>query len=239
MTQYVSWVLDADIRSFFDSVDHEWMLRMVAHRVADRRMLLADRAMAASRRDGRPGVAGDVRGDATGGGDQSAPGEHLSALRARPVGPAMEEEAGARASQSRALRGRLRDGLSERDGRTGDAGGAQGAAGEVQAGTPRGQDAPHRVRGTRGRAPTSAQHTATGYVCVFRIHPLLRMEPRRALCGQAADRRPASQSEVAGGADGAEAPHAHAGSIAASLALQCAARARCLLRAAEQLATLG
>src|SRR6266705_2862378 len=39
MTQYVNWVLDADIRSFFDSVDHEWMLRMVAHRVADRRML--------------------------------------------------------------------------------------------------------------------------------------------------------------------------------------------------------
>lgn len=39
MTQYVNWVLDADIRSFFDSVDHEWMLKMVAHRVADRRIL--------------------------------------------------------------------------------------------------------------------------------------------------------------------------------------------------------
>ena len=39
MTQYVNWVLDADIRSFFDSVDHEWMLRMVAQRVADRRLL--------------------------------------------------------------------------------------------------------------------------------------------------------------------------------------------------------
>jgi len=26
----VNWVLDADIRSFFDSVDHEWLLRMVA-----------------------------------------------------------------------------------------------------------------------------------------------------------------------------------------------------------------
>src|SRR2546426_6525992 len=39
MTQYVNWVLDADIQSFFDSVDHEWMLRMVAHRVADRRLL--------------------------------------------------------------------------------------------------------------------------------------------------------------------------------------------------------
>ena len=39
MTQYVSWVLDADIRRFFDSVDHEWMLRMLAHRVADPRIL--------------------------------------------------------------------------------------------------------------------------------------------------------------------------------------------------------
>ena len=39
MTQYVSWVLDADIRNFFDSVDHEWLLKIVAHRVADRRIL--------------------------------------------------------------------------------------------------------------------------------------------------------------------------------------------------------
>lgn len=35
MGQRVNWVLDADIRSFFDSVDHEWLLRMVAHRIAD------------------------------------------------------------------------------------------------------------------------------------------------------------------------------------------------------------
>jgi len=39
MAQGVNWVLDADIRSFFDSVDHEWLLRMVAVRVADPRML--------------------------------------------------------------------------------------------------------------------------------------------------------------------------------------------------------
>jgi len=39
MSQRVSWVLDADIRSFFDSVDHEWLLRMIAHRIADRRVL--------------------------------------------------------------------------------------------------------------------------------------------------------------------------------------------------------
>ena len=39
MTQYVNWVLDADIRRFFDSGDHEWLLRMLAHRVADARIL--------------------------------------------------------------------------------------------------------------------------------------------------------------------------------------------------------
>jgi group II intron reverse transcriptase/maturase len=39
MSQRVNWVLDADIRSFFDSVDREWLLRMVAHRIADPRIL--------------------------------------------------------------------------------------------------------------------------------------------------------------------------------------------------------
>jgi RNA-directed DNA polymerase len=35
----VSWVLDADIRSFFDTIDHEWMLKFVEHRIADKRVL--------------------------------------------------------------------------------------------------------------------------------------------------------------------------------------------------------
>jgi len=39
MKERINWVLDADIRSFFDSVDHEWMMRMLAHRVADPRVL--------------------------------------------------------------------------------------------------------------------------------------------------------------------------------------------------------
>jgi len=39
MSRNVNWVLDADIRSFFDSVDHEWLLRMLAHRVADPRII--------------------------------------------------------------------------------------------------------------------------------------------------------------------------------------------------------
>ena len=35
----VNWVLDADIRGFFDNVSHDWALKFVEHRVADRRML--------------------------------------------------------------------------------------------------------------------------------------------------------------------------------------------------------
>lgn len=35
----MKWLLDADLRSFFDSVDHEWLLRMVAHSIADPRIL--------------------------------------------------------------------------------------------------------------------------------------------------------------------------------------------------------
>jgi group II intron reverse transcriptase/maturase len=35
----VNWILDADIRSFFDRISHEWMLKFVEHRIADRRIL--------------------------------------------------------------------------------------------------------------------------------------------------------------------------------------------------------
>ena len=35
----VSWVLDADIRGFFDAIDHGWLMRFVEHRIGDRRVL--------------------------------------------------------------------------------------------------------------------------------------------------------------------------------------------------------
>jgi len=35
----VNWVLDADIQSFFDSVDQEWLVRFLAHRVKDPRII--------------------------------------------------------------------------------------------------------------------------------------------------------------------------------------------------------
>ncbi len=35
----VNWVLDADIQGFFDAIDHEWLMKFIEHRIADRRML--------------------------------------------------------------------------------------------------------------------------------------------------------------------------------------------------------
>jgi group II intron reverse transcriptase/maturase len=35
----VNWVLDADIRGFFDNIGHGWLLKFLEHRIADRRVL--------------------------------------------------------------------------------------------------------------------------------------------------------------------------------------------------------
>jgi group II intron reverse transcriptase/maturase len=35
----VNWVLDADIRGFFDTLDHEWLVRFIEHRIGDRRIV--------------------------------------------------------------------------------------------------------------------------------------------------------------------------------------------------------
>jgi retron-type reverse transcriptase len=34
----VNWVLDADIRGFYDNLNHEWTMKFIEHRVADRRI---------------------------------------------------------------------------------------------------------------------------------------------------------------------------------------------------------
>ncbi|MGH7754193.1 MAG: reverse transcriptase domain-containing protein, partial [Gemmatimonadales bacterium] len=39
LTKKVNWVVDADIRSFFDTLNHGWLVKFVEHRVADRRVV--------------------------------------------------------------------------------------------------------------------------------------------------------------------------------------------------------
>src|ERR1700741_4165547 len=35
----VNWILDADIRSFFDSISQEWLVRFLEHRIGDKRII--------------------------------------------------------------------------------------------------------------------------------------------------------------------------------------------------------
>jgi RNA-directed DNA polymerase len=39
LTRRVNWVLDGDISSFFDGLDHEWLIKFIEHRVADQRVV--------------------------------------------------------------------------------------------------------------------------------------------------------------------------------------------------------
>jgi RNA-directed DNA polymerase len=35
----INWVLDADIRGFFDTLDHAWLVKFIEHRIGDRRVV--------------------------------------------------------------------------------------------------------------------------------------------------------------------------------------------------------
>src|SRR6266404_4482169 len=81
----VNWILDADIRSFFDSVNQEWLIRFVEHRIGDKRIvrLIRKWLKAGILEDGV--VAVSDRGEGARIGDLTALGQHLPALRPRPL----------------------------------------------------------------------------------------------------------------------------------------------------------
>ena len=39
LTRKVNWVLDVDIRGFFDAISHEWLVKFIEHRIADQRVV--------------------------------------------------------------------------------------------------------------------------------------------------------------------------------------------------------
>jgi group II intron reverse transcriptase/maturase len=39
LTRKVNWVLDADIRGYFEAIDHGWLVKFIEHRIADRRVV--------------------------------------------------------------------------------------------------------------------------------------------------------------------------------------------------------
>jgi len=82
----VNWILDADISAFFDKLSHEWAVKFIQHRVADRRILrLIQKWLKAGVSEDGQWSENRIR-FAAGISDITADRERVSTLRFRPVG---------------------------------------------------------------------------------------------------------------------------------------------------------
>jgi len=82
----LNWIIDADIVSFFDTVNHDWLLRLQEHRIADRRLLRPIKLWleAGVLEAGR--IIASEAGTLAGRGHLAGAGQRLPALRVRPLG---------------------------------------------------------------------------------------------------------------------------------------------------------
>jgi RNA-directed DNA polymerase len=99
----VNWILDADIRSFFDTVSQDWLIRFVEYRIGDRRIVRLIRKWLRAGISRKRGGDGQRQGHRAGSGDLAAARQHLPALRPRPVGRALATARGHRRHDHRAL----------------------------------------------------------------------------------------------------------------------------------------
>jgi group II intron reverse transcriptase/maturase len=101
----VNWVLDLDVRSCFDKLDHKWLVKFVEHRIADRRIVRVIQKWL------KAGVMEDGRwfeteeGPPPGFGDLAEPCQSLPASCTRSVGGGMAEEGSQGRCDRRALCG--------------------------------------------------------------------------------------------------------------------------------------
>ena len=98
-------VVDADLKSYFDTIPHDRLKARVAEKVSDGRVLDLDRWLSASGRHEGHGAMDAHDGNAARGGHLSIAGEHLSASARSPDGAGRVQDG--------ALCRRLRDPVSE------------------------------------------------------------------------------------------------------------------------------
>ena len=138
----VNWVLDCDIRGFFDQLVPRLAVEVCPASRCRPPNSPADPEMVEGGSYGGRRMEGHGGGDSAGFGGFAAAGEHLSALRVRPVGGSLAQEVCARRGHCRPLRGRQCTGVPASGRCRSFSGGFPGTAAEVRAGTAPGQDAP-------------------------------------------------------------------------------------------------
>ena len=169
----VNWVLDADIRGFFDNMSHEWTMKFIEHRVADHRMLrLIQKWLKA-------GVSEDGQWSETKVGTPQ--GAVVSPLLAN-VYLHYVFDLWVEAWRKKVARGdvivvRYADDLVVGIQNRADAErflcGVSGTAGKVRPGITSGQDASDRVRAVRRPEPKAAWRGKTRDLHVSRVHAFL------------------------------------------------------------------
>ena len=82
MVQYrkTNYVVEADIRGFFDNVEHGWLMKMLSHDIADRRFLELIGEIPESGNHGKRQISGQRTGNPAGERSQSGTCKCLSAL---------------------------------------------------------------------------------------------------------------------------------------------------------------
>ena len=100
----VSWVLDADLRGYFDSIDRSWMVRFLEHRIADQESPAPDPEVDGRRSDRGRDWTATTEGTVQRGVGFTVALERLPPLRVRPLGRPVEASASTRRDDHRALR---------------------------------------------------------------------------------------------------------------------------------------
>jgi RNA-directed DNA polymerase len=156
LTRKVNWVLDLDIKGFFDGLSDEWLVKFVEHRIADRRVvrLIQKWLNAGVLEDGKRIRVEE--GTPTGRKCIAAFGQRLSPLRIRPVGPSVAPEEGARRCHRRAICRRHRGWISQPSGCRSVPSGTHRTNEEVQPGTASRENATAGVRTVRDPQPATA-----------------------------------------------------------------------------------
>ena len=233
----VNWVLDADIRAFFDCISHDWMMRFLEHRIGDRRVLrlIAKWLKAGVMEEGAltESMEGTPQGAVISPLLANIYLHYVYDLLGGPVAQARSDRRGDRHPLRRRHHRRLRaaDGCRAVSPRS------AGAAGEVRPGAAPRQDPTDRVRPLRGTAAIGAGLGETGDLRFPRLHAHLREgEGRRMVHSGAAHHRQADASQTRRDQGGAE-PHApRAGARTGALAGAGGARLSRVPRRADQFA---
>ena len=111
----ISWILDADVSRYFDRVSHDWMLRFLEHRIADRRMLaLIRKWLKAGVLEGGIWTASE-EGTPARVFDLAVARQHLPPLRVRPLGTELEAASRKRRCHHRSMGRRFRRRISARE----------------------------------------------------------------------------------------------------------------------------